>query len=41
MSAECNAVHAPPAMRRLGLYERDYAQRSESLELQVLLVGKP
>jgi phage terminase small subunit len=29
------------AMRHLGLYERDNAQHSENLELQVLLVGKP
>jgi phage terminase small subunit len=29
------------AMRHLGLYERENAQHSENLELQVVLVGKP
>jgi phage terminase small subunit len=29
------------ALKYLGLYERDNAQHSENLELQVLLVGKP
>ena len=29
------------AMRHLGLYERDNAQRSENLGLQVVLVGAP
>jgi hypothetical protein len=29
------------ALKYLGLYERDNAQHSENLELQVVLVGKP
>jgi hypothetical protein len=29
------------AMKHLGLYERENAQHSENLELQVVLVGKP
>jgi hypothetical protein len=29
------------ALRYLGLYERENTQRSENLELQVVLVGKP
>jgi hypothetical protein len=29
------------ALKYLGLYERENAQHSENLELQVVLVGKP